>query len=508
MRRSPAFRACRGTFAAAALVLVAVLGLTACDRLADPAGTGVPPPRSFMHGGAWFPAATGYWFHQYAEIDELSLFMGELGFECGSATAAAGESGAGQVRCERSFRLPGGVLSRTDTVELGFRSNGAIEFAESGCRYAFFDSSKLAGSCKPFAAPGAIYPDVQTFARVVDAMLREATSRQPISMYRLQATPAVPLRDAEAAVELLARWRFECDVPRQRYGIGFRGKTGEVLEARCRQYSLRTTGRAPQGQQVVIRYDSVDLAVLGVEVRLDDATAALSQAIHTRTAASVVVAAPGLLLETRSGERFEMPMSTVGTGSRQATREGFEALTAASQRALLKAYLDKRAVEWGSAPDRLSYLSAGALEWYGPEALPHLAGLMSDEQPVLGASLLKYLCFEAVARSEPRMVYSLRSDRALGAMHDCIDRRRADMPRSLALVDQLLAHDLRVLEVSDARALNAFLDFRRDVFYLAVLGPDAKEARRALAAVVAGKDGLSPDLQELVASALAGQERR
>jgi hypothetical protein len=492
----------------AALVLAGALGLAACDRIAELTAPGVPPPRSFMHGGAWFPAATGYWLHQYAELDELTLFMGEIGFACGSTTAAGGDAGTEQLRCERSFRLPGGVLSRTDTVELKFRRNGAVEFAESGCRYAFFDSRTMSGTCEPFAAPGAVYPDVTSFAQVVDAMLREATSRQPISMYRLQATPPVPLRDADAAVELLTRWRFECDVPGQRYGIGFRGKSGELSEASCRQFSLRTPGRAPQRQLVIIRYDSVDLAVLGVEVRLDDATAALSQALNTRTAASGVVTAPRLLLETRSGEKFEMPNSAVGTGSREATREGFESLTPASQRELLKAYLEKRALQWGSAPERLSYLSAGALEWYGPEALAHLAELISDERPVLGAALLKYLCFETVARSEPRPVYSLRSERLWDAMRTCIDRRRAEMPRSLALMDQLLARDLRSLEASDARALNAFFDFRRDALYAAVLGPDAKEAGRALAAVVAGKDGLSPELQELVTAAIAGRDRR
>jgi hypothetical protein len=93
-------------------------------------------------------------------------------------------------------------------------------------------------------------------------------------------------------------------------------------------------------------------------------------------------------------------------------------------------------------------------------------------------------------------------------MRMCIDRRRADMPRSLAMMDRLLARDLRSLEASDARALNAFFDFRRDVFYVAALSPDAKEASGALEAVVAGKDGLSPDLQELVAAALAGPDRR
>jgi hypothetical protein len=93
-------------------------------------------------------------------------------------------------------------------------------------------------------------------------------------------------------------------------------------------------------------------------------------------------------------------------------------------------------------------------------------------------------------------------------MRACLDRRRVALPASLATMDQALAGDLRALEASDARMLNAFLDFRRDVFYVAALGPDAKEARRALEAVVASKDGLSPDLRELVAAALAGPERR
>jgi len=198
----------------------------------------------------------------------------------------------------------------------------------------------------------------------------------------------------------------------------------------------------------------------------------------------------------------------VGTGSRQATREGFESLTPASQRELLQAYIDKLALQWGAAPERLSYLNPAALEWYGPEALPHLTELLSDERPVLGAALLKYLCFEAPARSEARLDNARPSERSWDTMRTCIDRRRADMPRSLAMMDQLLARDLRNLEASDAPALNAFYNFRRDVSYVAALGQDAKEAGRALEAVVAGKDGLSPYLQELVGAALAGPERR
>jgi hypothetical protein len=322
------------------------------------------------------------------------------------------------------------------------------------------------------------------------------------------------LRDADQAVDLLTRWQFECDAPKQRYSVGFRGKVGEITESRCRQYSLRTPARPPQIQDVVVRYDTADLAVLGIEVRLDDAMATLSPVFHTprdgraRAGGSGVAALPPVVLETRSGEKFEVPIRSVGTGSRQATRDGFESLTPTSQRRLLQAYFDKLALQWGAAPERLSYLSVATLEWYGPEALPLLAELLSDERPVIGAALLKYLCFEVTARSEARLDYALRSERLWDAMRTCIDGRRADMPRSLAMMDRLLAGDLRILEASDARALNAFFDFRRDVFYAAALGQDAKQAGRALRAVIAGKDGLSPDLQELVAAALAGSERR
>jgi len=504
----------RRAFAVAGLVLAAALGLAACERVADVVAPDVPPPRSFMRGGVWFPAATGYWFHQYAEIEELTALLSDLDFVCATVPATDGNAGAGGLRCERSFRLPGGILSRTDSAEFSFRRNGAVASAESACRYAFFDSAKLSGTCQPFAAPGAVFPSAESFARVVDAMLRPAAIQQPVSVHHLQAVPPAPLRDANEAVELLTRWRFDCDVPKERYSVGFRGKIGEVTDLRCRQYSLRTPGRAPQSQHVVVRYDSVDLAVLGVEVRLDDATAKLPQASHTRrdgsarAGGSSDAALPPLLLETRSGEKFEVPIRAVGTGSRQATRDGFETLTPASQRELLQAYLDKLALQWGAAPERLSSLTPAALEWYGAEALPHLEELLSDERPVLGAALLKYLCLEVTARSEARLDHALRSERLWDTMRACLDRRRADLPASLAMMDQALAGDLRTLEANDARMLNAFLDFRREVFYVAALGPDAKAARRALEAVVDGKDGLSPDLRELVAAALAGPEQR
>jgi hypothetical protein len=76
------------------------------------------------------------------------------------------------------------------------------------------------------------------------------------------------------------------------------------------------------------------------------------------------------------------------------------------------------------------------------------------------------------------------------------------MPASIATVDRLLAQDLRDLEASDARALNAFLDFRIQVLHVFALGPDAKEARAALAATVAGKSGFEPELQALISDAL------
>jgi hypothetical protein len=76
------------------------------------------------------------------------------------------------------------------------------------------------------------------------------------------------------------------------------------------------------------------------------------------------------------------------------------------------------------------------------------------------------------------------------------------MPRSVAEVDRLLAEDMRDYATMDARALNAFHDFRRDVVYVQALGRDARLAAVALQAAVAGKEqGLAPGLRDLVAAA-------
>jgi hypothetical protein len=52
------------------------------------------------------------------------------------------------------------------------------------------------------------------------------------------------------------------------------------------------------------------------------------------------------------------------------------------------------------------------------------------------------------------------------------------MPRSIEAMDRMLAQDMRVLASSDARALNAFFDFKRDVIYVYALGRDAKASAR------------------------------
>jgi len=75
-------------------------------------------------------------------------------------------------------------------------------------------------------------------------------------------------------------------------------------------------------------------------------------------------------------------------------------------------------------------------------------------------------------------------------------------------MDGLLAEDLGVLANSNARVLNAFLDFRRDVLYVYALGRDGHASGGALEAVVNGKEGeLNPDLAALVSAALAQRDR-
>jgi hypothetical protein len=473
----------------AALALVAV----ACVQ-----APGDPPPRHFMQGGVWYPAATGYWFHQYAVEDDLERLMPELGFECRKSP----DPGTAWLRCERGFRVPG-LLWRTDFAEFQLRRNGAIALAWSGCRFAFFGSEKLGGSCTPYMAKGAVYPDIETFAAMAEAMLRPTPIGQPTSIFRLPPKRAdAPPRDAEALVDQLEQWRFECVAPRRRSTTSFRGNVGKVYETTCQQWSLRVQGTTPQSQQVIIRYDSLDLAVLDVTVRLDGIAAVLTPSLHTPRAASGSTVAPALALETVTGERIDMPWSAIGTGSGKQTREGFLTLTPESQRALVQAYLDKQEQAWGRPPEKLAQAYLGSLEWYGPDALPHIDALASDERPDLGAAILKYRCLEI---SLPGM--SPDGEAATRDMATCIDERRAAMPRSLAVLDRLLANELRTIAGMDAGALNANFDFRRDVMYAIALGPDGKESAAALVEVTAGKQGLEPRLAQLVARALAQQDR-
>ena len=474
--------------AVAAIVLVCA----ACTR-----APGDPPPRHFMQGGVWYPAATGYWFHQYATNDDVQRFMEEVGFACAEVAAPMGN----RLRCMRGFRLPG-ILWRTDYAEFAFRRNGAVALAQSGCRFAFFESDSLSGACTPFDAKGAVYPGIEEFASMTQAMLRPMRIGQPVSMFRLPQGPSAPLQDAGAAVDQLRQWRFECEEPSRRFTTSFRGNVGEILEAACQQWSLRVPGTPQQSQQVILRYDSVDLAVLAVSVRLDDEVAALSPVLNTPREARTRAAPSPLTLETLTGERIEMPYNAIGTGSRQQTRDGFLTLTPGSQRALVQAYLEKQVKEWGRVPGKLSQAYLGKLEWYGPEALPHVDALASDERPELGAAILKYRCLEV-------NVPGMRPDgeAAASAMAACIDERRAAMPRSIATLDRLLAEEMRTLATMDARALNAFFDFRRDVVYAIALGPDGTESAKALDAVVAGKEGLDPGLTKLVAAALSPRDR-
>ncbi len=476
-------------FVVAALAAV----LAACGR--PPAD---PPPRHFMDGGVWFPAAAGYWVHQYETSDDIERLMADLGFACVGLPAPR----AGGLRCERGFRLPW-LLRRTDHAEFEFRSNGAVALARLGCSFAFFEAHAFSGNCAPYTPRGAVYPNAEAFAAMAAAMLRPTRIGEDISAYRMPATANGPLADAEEAVDRLRRWRFACDPPLHRYKATFRGNVGEIRELTCQQWSLHAAGVTPQSQQVIVRYDTANLAVHGVTARLDDAVVALPHEFHTPGAAAATAAAATLALETVAGERFEIPLSSVGTGSRQQTREAFATLTPDSQRALVRAYLERREREWGGRLEKLSQAYLGSLEWYGPGALAYVDALASDDRPELGAAILKYRCLEANLQGA-----SLRDiDGASRLMGACIDARRAAMPRSIATLDRLLAQELRTLAGMNAGALNAFLDFRRDAAYVYALGPDNGVSAAALADVVAGKEGIDPDLAAIVAAAIARRDR-
>ena len=79
------------------------------------------------------------------------------------------------------------------------------------------------------------------------------------------------------------------------------------------------------------------------------------------------------------------------------------------------------------------------------------------------------------------------------------------------LIPRIIAADeWSVLErglLQRVRALNAFLDFRRDAAYVYALGPDNGVSAAALADVVAGKEGIDPDLAAIVAAAIARRDR-
>jgi hypothetical protein len=135
--------------------------------------------------------------------------------------------------------------------------------------------------------------------------------------------------------------------------------------------------------------------------------------------------------------------------------------------------------------------------------MEHVDALVSDERPDLGAAILKYRCFEADLHGASW----LDVDGAPRIMAACIDERRPTMPRSIATLDRLLAQQVRTLSGMDARALNAFLDFRRDAAYVYALGPDNGESAAALADVVAGKEGIDPDLAAIVAAAIERRDR-
>jgi hypothetical protein len=128
---------------------------------------------------------------------------------------------------------------------------------------------------------------------------------------------------------------------------------------------------------------------------------------------------------------------------------------------------------------------------------------VSDERPGLGAAIVKYRCFETNLRS----VQPFDPDRLAPLMATCIDERRAALPRSIAALDQWLADEMRRHKTSDARALNAFFDFKRDVIYVYALGREGRESAAALEDAVEGKDGLEPRLASLIQAALVQRDR-
>ncbi len=479
------------------------LAVVGCGTPATPGSSAPVPLRNFMGGGMFFPEAMGYWFHQYVEQEQVTDFLRDQGFVCESAGNPDGKIGPDTFLCQRIHRYLWGATTRTDTAKVAFRGNGSIELAEAGCQYMFFDQPEWYGSCKRFIALGAVFPDVDTFARVVTTtMLPAKAMGGAVGVNIGRNVPLEPLQDANDVVERLTRWHFNCPFPKQQYRTSFRGNVGTTEMLVCEQFSLRPLGERPQRQQVVVHYESMDLAILSMEVRLDDASVALPAALHVAKARMATAALPRIQLENKSGERFEILVKDVGVGSRTATLEGFEALTPDSRREILKAYLRKMDAQWErQPPTHLSYLNPTALEWYGPEAIPVLHEMLSDEVPTVGAALLKYLCAQEATIAKPQDTNALSYRPYRYALQYCYDQRRAALPKSVALMDRLLARNLNDHVSSDVRALNAFGDFRDYILHVIALGPDARESGAALKAVIANKDGLELNLQELIAEA-------
>ena len=333
-------------------------------------------------------------------------------------------------------------------------------------------------------------------------MLATRTMPLPLESEHKRSPSIPPVRDANDARDRLLPWGVACDAPTERYGTNFEGKVGTAEVLVCQQHSLRPLDGSAQSQQVLIHYDSIDLGVRSIEVRLDDALLKLPSDLIEPKAASVQPVQSLVKLEKMSGEHISMSIQEIGTGSGSAQREGFESLTPASQREFLGAYLGKVEKQWNATtgPARFSELTL-ALHWYGTQALPHLTSLMSDEHPRPTAAVLKYLCtHQGVIDPQQALTYLSPAHQEL--IKGCFDQHRVALPKSYAMLDHLLARDFSDLITSDTRALNAFGNFSEYVAAAVALGPSAREARTALRQTVANKDGFEPKLQALLDQAL------
>ena len=177
------------------------------------------------------------------------------------------------------------------------------------------------------------------------------------------------MEDADALVDRLAALalRVRNADPSLYLGIP-RQRGGDSRSALPAMEPAHARPGKPQSQEVVVRYDSVDLAVLGVTARLDGVAVPLSPLLNTPRDASArgteTYGARGvptsITLETVSGERFEMPLSSrrhwFATGDARGLRSAHAGIAAAAD-----PDIPRQAVsgQWGGKIDRLSHASLG-----------------------------------------------------------------------------------------------------------------------------------------------------